>query len=74
VDYRARGGLFAPAVDGMRPVTRNGLRQVGIDIDDDLDVSDVWIGFLTFTFLGIFNLYSHYFVVQFNLDDIDLLP
>jgi hypothetical protein len=74
VDYRARGGLFAPAVDGMRPVTRNGLRQVGFDIDEDLDVSDVWIGFLTFTFLGIFNLYSHYFVVQFNLDDIDLLP
>jgi hypothetical protein len=66
VDYRPYNFL-PPALDGVRPITRAGLAKAGISVTEPID--DVWVGYLTISLFGIFNLYSHYFVVQFDLDN-----
>jgi hypothetical protein len=66
VDYRPFN-VLPPALDGVRPITRAGLAKAGLSVTENID--DVWVGYLTISFFGIFNLYSHYFVVQFDLDN-----
>lgn len=69
IDYRPD---WVPGVDGARPVTQSGLEAAGITITED--ITDMWAGYLVITFLGIFNVYSHYFVVQFDLDKMVIEP